>query len=215
MLLIAQSSFDLTPVLYYAAMLTYLGLTFVAIWGVYCVILLMRRISGLQFESEEEQDDFLEQANVHCQSKDYEELESLCEDDSRAVVQLMLLAVRNRRLPDEKIRELLLHRYQRDVTAELEYRTTWVQTIIKAAPMLGLFGTVIGMMGAFSKLGSVAQVSADALATDIMFALVTTALGLAIAIPLILATAITNVRIAKLEDLVAAAVTRILDIVKP
>jgi len=88
---------------------------------------------------------------------------------------------------------------------------SWVYTVIKSAPMLGLFGTVLGMMGAFSKLASRENVDPTMLADDISLALITTALGLAIAIPLVLATASINVRIRKLEDLVGSGLTRFLE----
>ena len=102
-------------------------------------------------------------------------------------------------------------RFQRDVLAELEHRLSWVYTVIKSAPMLGLFGTVLGMMGAFSKLASKENVDPTALADDISLALITTALGLAIAIPLVLSTASINVRIRKMEDLVGAGLTRFME----
>ena len=41
-----------------------------------------------------------------------------------------------------------------DVMADLEYRVSWVNTVIKAAPMIGLLGTVVGMMGAFGSLAA-------------------------------------------------------------
>ncbi len=78
-------------------------------------------------------------------------------------------------------------------------------------PMVGLLGTVMGMMGAFKTLATQENVKPDQLAGDISFALVTTACGLAIAIPLLLATASINVRIRKMEDLVAAGLTRFLE----
>jgi biopolymer transport protein ExbB len=74
-----------------------------------------------------------------------------------------------------------------------------------------LFGTVMGMMGAFGKLANQANVSPDVLASDISFALITTACGLAIAIPLILLTASINIRIRRMEDLVAAGLNQVLD----
>ena len=80
--------------------------------------------------------------------------------------------------------------------------------------MVGLLGTVVGMMGAFSQLGSLEKVDADSLATNISLALVTTACGLAIAIPLVLAAASINVRIRKLEDLVGSGLTRFLETFK-
>jgi biopolymer transport protein ExbB/TolQ len=97
------------------------------------------------------------------------------------------------------------------VLSDIEQRLSWVNTVIKSAPMVGLFGTVIGMMGAFGKLAGAANVSPDVLAQDISVALVTTASGLAIAIPLVLVMASINIRIRKMEDLVGAGLGRVLD----
>jgi biopolymer transport protein ExbB/TolQ len=54
-------------------------------------------------------------------------------------------------------------------------------------------------------------VKPDQLASDISVALVTTASGLAIAIPLVICVTMINVRIRKMEDLVSAGLTRFLD----
>ncbi|MBU4398137.1 MAG: MotA/TolQ/ExbB proton channel family protein, partial [Planctomycetes bacterium] len=80
--------------------------------------------------------------------------------------------------------------------------------------MVGLSGTVLGMMGAFGKLGASDKVSPTALASDIMLALTTTALGLTIAIPLIICTNSINVRIRKLEELVGYGLARVLEGIK-
>ena len=65
-----------------------------------------------------------------------------------------MLALANRNIGYAKIRNLLADRFQRDVLSDLEHRLSWVYTVIKSAPMVGLLGTVVGMMGAFSKLAS-------------------------------------------------------------
>ena len=77
--------------------------------------------------------------------------------------------------------------------------------------MIGLLGTVLGMMGAFATLASGDNVDPALLADDINVALRTTACGLAIAIPLVLCMASVNVRIRKMEDLIASGLTRFLD----
>ncbi|HID22276.1 MAG TPA: MotA/TolQ/ExbB proton channel family protein, partial [Planctomycetaceae bacterium] len=112
-----------------------------------------------------------------------------------------------------KIRRLLAEKFERDVLADLEYRLSWINTIVKSAPMLGLLGTVVGMINAFGKIAAASQTGADPskLANDISFALFTTALGLTIAIPLVLAGAMINVRIGKLQDSVQHSVGEFLD----
>lgn len=60
-----------------------------------------------------------------------------------------------------------------------------METIVQIAPLLGLFGTVIGMIEAFQTLQSAGSEADPAvLAGGIWVALLTTAVGLAVAIPL-------------------------------
>jgi biopolymer transport protein ExbB len=59
-----------------------------------------------------------------------------------------------------------------------------LETSVQAAPMLGLLGTVLGMIAAFNEMSvSGGAVDPTALAGGIWVALSTTALGLMIAIP--------------------------------
>ncbi len=68
-------------------------------------------------------------------------------------------------------------------TARL-YRSTDVLSVIGAiSPLLGLTGTVLGIVGAFETLSAGASPDHKALAADISLALVATLLGLIVAIP--------------------------------
>ncbi len=59
-----------------------------------------------------------------------------------------------------------------------------LEAVVQIAPLLGLFGTVIGMIGAFQALQSAgSQADPAVLAGGIWVALLTTAVGLAVAIP--------------------------------
>lgn len=183
----------------------------IAIWGFFCVVLAWLRVNQKRFRSEDEQNAFLSEIESPLKQSNFEAAAKICEDDTRAIPQLVLLAIANRQAGYAKVRQLLLDRFQRDVLSDLEHRLSWVYTVIKTAPMLGLLGTVIGMMGAFGKLAAAESVDAGKLAEDIMFALITTALGLMIAIPLVICAASINVRIRKLEELVAAGLTHFLE----
>ncbi len=68
--------------------------------------------------------------------------------------------------------------------SELRSSLRVIEATSQLAPLLGLFGTVIGMMGAFQALQTAGS-DADpaALAGGIWVALITTAVGLAVAIP--------------------------------
>ncbi|MCU0961593.1 MAG: MotA/TolQ/ExbB proton channel family protein [Pirellulaceae bacterium] len=86
----------------------------------------------------------------------------------------------------------------------------------RAVPQLALLAIINRDLG----FGKVRQLLVDRfqrdvladLAGDISFALLTTIYGLWIAIPLIVAAASVNVRIRKMEDLVAAGLTRFLEV---
>jgi biopolymer transport protein ExbB len=58
-----------------------------------------------------------------------------------------------------------------------------VATIATLSPMLGLLGTVLGIMKSFGALSRVGPYAVDLLAGGIQEALISTALGLAVAIP--------------------------------
>ncbi len=201
----------MATLLFYVGIAIYCALALIALWGAFCVIIVWRRVAQTRFRDEDEQDAFLDQLDEKLEAGDFEASVEFCDDDDRAMSQLALLAVVNREAGYSKVRTLVADRFQRDVLSDLEYRLSWVYTVIKSAPMVGLLGTVIGMMGAFAKLASGDKVEPAQLADDISFALVTTACGLAIAIPLVLATASINVRIRKMEDLVSAGLTRFLE----
>ncbi|MEX2174781.1 MAG: MotA/TolQ/ExbB proton channel family protein [Pirellulaceae bacterium] len=184
-----------------------------ALWGAYCVVVVLMRVSQKRFRGERHQDEFLDRIELALNKGDFDSAVAECEGDRRAIPQLTALSCEHRQLDVTQIQELLVDRFQRDVLGDLEHRVGWINNVIKTAPMLGLLGTVLGMMAAFGKLSTSQTVKPDQLAEDISFALITTAIGLAIAIPGTVCVASVNIRIRKLEDQVGAGLMRLLDIV--
>jgi biopolymer transport protein TolQ len=68
----------------------------------------------------------------------------------------------------------------------VEKGMSWLATTGSVTPFIGLFGTVWGIIDAFSGLGSAGAASLRAVAPGIAEALVTTAAGLATAIPAVI-----------------------------
>jgi biopolymer transport protein ExbB len=68
--------------------------------------------------------------------------------------------------------------------ASLESGLVWLATVSNVAPLLGFLGTVIGMIEAFQAIELAGEVEATLVAGGIKVALITTATGLAIAIPI-------------------------------
>ena len=71
--------------------------------------------------------------------------------------------------------------------SELEQNVNWLATTGSISPFVGLFGTVWGIMDAFLGLGSAGAASLRAVGPGIAEALITTAAGLFVAIPAVIA----------------------------
>jgi len=80
-----------------------------------------------------------------------------------------------------------LNRSQGLINSKLGGGLAFLATVGATAPFIGLFGTVIGIYRALIKIGLAGQASIDAVAGPVGEALIMTALGLAVAVPAVLA----------------------------
>ena len=92
-------------------------------------------------------------------------------------------------IPGEEIEasKRALERAEAIVHAELKRGLGGLATIGATAPFVGLFGTVVGILNAFKKIQETHAAGLGAVAGGISEALVTTAVGLAVAIPAVMA----------------------------
>ncbi len=81
----------------------------------------------------------------------------------------------------------LLRRYEALEVAKLEQYLNFLATTGATSPFIGLFGTVWGIMNAFRGIGAAGSASLAVVAPGIAEALITTAAGLAAAIPAVVA----------------------------
>jgi biopolymer transport protein ExbB/TolQ len=72
-------------------------------------------------------------------------------------------------------------------TAALQNPLTYLGTIASTAPYIGLFGTVLGILSAFKKIAESGETGAAVVAGGISEALISTAIGLGVAIPAVIA----------------------------
>lgn len=77
----------------------------------------------------------------------------------------------------------------------LERRLTWLANIASTSPFIGLFGTVMGVVDAFLGLGTAGAATLRAVGPGIAEALITTAAGLFVAVPAVIAYNQFNARI--------------------
>jgi len=73
------------------------------------------------------------------------------------------------------------------INSQLKSGLAFLATVGSTAPFIGLFGTVIGIIRALVKIGAAGQASIDAVAGPVGEALIMTAVGLAVAVPAVLA----------------------------
>jgi biopolymer transport protein ExbB len=80
-----------------------------------------------------------------------------------------------------------LARSEASINSKLGGGLAFLATVGATSPFIGLFGTVIGIYRALIKIGAAGQASIDAVAGPVGEALIMTALGLAVAVPAVLA----------------------------
>tara|TARA_B100000214_G_scaffold374918_1_gene359222 strand:+ start:457 stop:1056 length:600 start_codon:yes stop_codon:yes gene_type:complete len=95
---------------------------------------------------------------------------------------LLINCLKYRNLPRENL-ESKIEEKAAEVQYSLERNLTMLGTIATISPLLGLLGTVVGMITAFTGLTETAGANPDLLAAGISQALITTAFGLLIAVP--------------------------------
>lgn len=183
-------------------------------WGLYCAVRAWRLLSALRFRNRQEQDDFIDEFEQLTASGNMADIDQLCEDDSRAVVQMAHIALSQAMLPLPTLRQNMSEQFQNEVLSRLERLMSWIATVIKSGPLLGLFGTVLGMMAAFGRIGSGEKVEPHHIAHEISIALVCTAMGLVTAIPLNYVLSSLRNRLQEFQEVTGAGINRILQVVK-
>ena len=130
----------------------------------------------------------------------YAEAISRCEEGHGPIVSVVRTAIYKRHLPPNELREVVREIAQLEIP-NLEANVSQLGTIGYVAPLLGLFGTVLGMIDAFVQINRTSgTASVGELSQGIYLALITTAAGLAVAVPCYLAH---NFLVAQVHSLVA------------
>ena len=82
-------------------------------------------------------------------------------------------------------REIALSQKKREFSELVSRQVVYIGMLAAAAPLLGLLGTVIGMLNTFESLSQRMQETTSQVSSGVRFALVTTQAGLIVAIPAI------------------------------
>lgn len=131
-----------------------------------------------------------------------DEARSLCEAKSSPVAALAAVALDYLKASGKTdpvlLKEVIESEGQRQA-ARLQNQVQWLLDIGVITPMMGLLGTVVGMLQAFNAVAlDIAKARPMALAAGVSLALITTAAGLVVAIPSMMAYAYFRNRVAAL-----------------
>ncbi len=102
-----------------------------------------------------------------------------------------------------------------EATEKIQIRTPFLATIANVATLFGLLGTIVGLVQSFEAVGSaVAQQRAALLAAGISTAMNATMMGLAVAIPCMIAYSILMARTNKITAQIEQSAVRTMDILQ-
>ena len=115
------------------------------------------------------------------------EAEKLCRESSGPVARILAIGLHIHTRSDKEQEKIIVRAGSRELR-RLEKNLRNLGIIAHISPLLGLLGTVAGMIRAFMKIQELGgQVNAAVLAGGIWEALLTTAAGLSVAIPTVIA----------------------------
>ena len=110
------------------------------------------------------------------------EATAYCKQNPLPMTRIVLAGIVNHEKSEAELKEVLEEAGRQEVPA-IRSQLTALGTIASVAPLLGLLGTVLGMIEVFSVLSAQESIDAGDLAGGISEALTTTAVGMVIAVP--------------------------------
>ncbi len=146
---------------------------------------------------------------------DFEKAREMTAGDKSTVSQLLGLGLARqgavRRRDDI---EIAMEEGMMEIIPQLEKRTSYIALFSNIATLLGLLGTIIGLIQAFNAVANANPAEkADLLSASISVAMNTTAFGLMVAVPLLLAHAYLNSRTGEIIDSLEMASVKTLNII--
>ncbi len=114
--------------------------------------------------------------------KNMTEALAVCKNNNSSLARISENIIANTDLPLSRLLEVA-EESGRSESSKLDKYLPSLQTIVAIAPLLGLLGTVLGMIKIFDVIALQGTGNAEALSSGIAEALLTTAAGLVVAIP--------------------------------
>lgn len=149
----------------------------IALWAIIDRLIAYSRLS------EKEEQKFIERTKILLEKGRFEELKAFSSAINRPFTKVINLITENIHYPKEVLKSVLESALML-TRLELSKKLNILGTISYIAPLLGLLGTVVGIIQAFysvAKMGT--TIGPEAMMEGVAIALLTTALGIIIAVP--------------------------------
>jgi biopolymer transport protein ExbB len=146
-------------------------------------------------------------------SRQYQAATDYCRMNPGPFTHLVAALVANRFAPYDELKEILEDTGRRELMG-LQRGLGALATIVGGAPLLGLLGTVLGMIQIFGVVATAGSNLAEGLAAGIAQALITTAAGLIIAIPALFTHSYLEARAVAILSEVEAKIVEFLHLVR-
>lgn len=159
-------------------------------------------------------DYFMKTADALIRKQDYHGLLAVCNRRSEAIAGItqkaLDFATKNPMATFDEVREVTQAEGQRQA-GQLHQRVTYLSDVASVAPMIGLLGTVIGLMSEFTRISQADMQKAQMeFAGGTAEALINTAAGLVIAIPAMMIAALYRGKVNGLVSELESAATHIM-----
>lgn len=184
--------------------------------GVFAIAIIMERTTALVMTYPlGSVNSFMDKIRDHVMANRVGEAVTLCEryrskPVAKVVKQALLRAHQPESLIEDGIEIVVAEAHE-----QIQNRTPYIATIANVSTLLGLFGTIIGLIHSFEAVGMVAaQQKAQMLAAGISTAMNATMMGLGVAIPSMVAYSFLMNKTNKLTAQVDQTAVKILDIIK-
>lgn len=173
-------------ILFYSGSLTFI-LIIISLLSIAAIAVFIERLWYLK-KSERDTNNLLIKIREALHLGNIAEAVGICEETGGAVANILRASIGKHAKSKEQIESAIEIAGMIEVAA-LEKNAKILSVVAHIAPMIGLLGTVLGFIQAFSemRMSGLVDISASKLGIAMELALVTTAFGLAVAIPAVIA----------------------------
>ena len=148
-------------------------------------------------------------------SGNFDEAREMTSNDDSTISQLLEMGLaRQGTVRRREDIEIAMEEGMMEIIPQLEKRTAYVALASSIATLLGLLGTIMGLISAFTAVANANPAEkADLLSASISVAMNTTAFGLMVAIPLLVTSAVLTAKTSEIIDSLEMASVKVLNVI--